>query len=72
MTTTFSATASSPTLLEKNLMSNVAKAPSVASAPRGLAHLIAALTGAIEAASEVFAEAAAMSAEARNRFPSAD
>lgn len=53
-------------------MSNVAKAPSVASAPRGLAHLIAALTGAIEAASEVFAEAAAMSAEARNRFPSAD
>jgi len=56
-------------------MSNVAHAPSAVSAsslPRGFAHLIAAVTGAIEAAFEVFAEAADMSAEARNRFPSAD
>lgn len=72
MTTTMSATAASLSLLEKNLMSNLAKAQSDASASRGLAHLIATLTGAIKSTLEVFAEAAAMSAEARNRFPSAD
>ena len=53
-------------------MSNVAPAQSAPSASRGLAHLIAALTGAIESTLQVFVEAAAMSAEARNRFPSAD
>jgi hypothetical protein len=52
-------------------MSNVASVRS-ASAPRGLAHLIAAVTNAIEAAFEVVAEAAEMSAAARSRFPSAD
>ncbi|HEX3937647.1 MAG TPA: hypothetical protein VHX43_09085 [Xanthobacteraceae bacterium] len=65
------ATASSPSLLETNAMSNVASVRS-ASAPRGLAHLIAAVTNAIEAAFEVVAEAAEMSAAARSRFPSAD
>lgn len=66
------ATASSPCLLETNPMSNVASVQSAASAPRGLAHLIATVTNAIEAAFEVFAEAAEMSAKARSRFPSAD
>lgn len=70
-----SPTASQSNALETRFMSNVAHAPSAVSAsslPRGFAHLIAAVTGAIEAAFEVFAEAADMSAEARNRFPSAD
>lgn len=57
-------------------MSNVSRVPSAASAtaaaPRGLVHLFAAVTGAIEAAFEVFAEAADMSAKARRRFPAAD
>ena len=54
-------------------MSNVAHVQSAAPAPRGLAHLFfAAVSNAIEAAVEVFAEATAMTAEARNRFPSAD
>lgn len=53
-------------------MSNVVSLRSAASAPRGLAHLIAALTNAIGATVEVFAEAAEMSAAARSRFPSAD
>lgn len=66
------ATASSQSLLETNSMSNVASVQSAASAPRGLAHLIAAVTNVIEAAFEVFAEAAEMSAAARSRFPSAD
>lgn len=66
------ATASSPNLLETNPMSNVVTLRSAASAPRGLAHLIAALTNAIGATVEVFAEAAEMSAAARSRFPSAD
>jgi len=52
-------------------MSNVAHAGSAPSS-RGFAHLIAALSNAIEAAFEVFAEAADMSAKARDRFPSAD
>ena len=69
---TATASPSSPSLLETNRMSNLAHAPSAATAPRGLAHLIAAVTGAIEAAVDVFAEAGAMSAEARNRYPLAD
>jgi hypothetical protein len=58
--------------LETNLMSNVAHAEPAAAAPRGLVQLIAAVSSAFEAAFEVFAEAADMSAKARNRFPSAD
>jgi hypothetical protein len=65
------ATASSQSLLETDPMSNVASVQS-ASAPRGLAHLIATVTNAIEAALEVVAEGAEMSAKARSRFPSAD
>ncbi len=53
-------------------MSNVAHVRSVAAAPRGMGQLFAAVTNAIEAAFEVFAEAAEQSAKARNRFPSAD
>ncbi len=53
-------------------MSNVAHAEPAAAAPRGLVQLIAAVSSAVEAAFEVFAEAADMSAKARNRFPSAD
>ena len=70
--TATAATVSSPCLLETSPMSNVAPAQSAPSASRGLAHLIAALTGAIESTLQVFVEAAAMSAQARNRFPSAD
>jgi hypothetical protein len=66
------ATAPSHCLLETNPMSNVASAQSAVSAPRGLAHLLATLSGAFEATLEVFAEAAEMSAAARNRFPLAD
>jgi len=53
-------------------MSNVAHAHSAVPAPRGLAQMIAAVSNALEAAFEVFAEAADLSAKARNRFPSAD
>lgn len=53
-------------------MRNLARAETAAAAPRGLVHLFAALASAVEAAVEVFAEAADMSAKARDRFPSAD
>lgn len=53
-------------------MSNVAHAQSVVAAPRGLVEFFATVSNAIEAAFEVFAEAAELSAKARNRFPSAD
>lgn len=66
------ATTSSPSLLETNLMSNVAHAESAHPARRGFAQLIAAVANAIETAIDVFAEAADMSAAARNRFPLAD
>ena len=72
MIATASATAPRSSLLETNLMSNVAHAEPAAAAPRGLVQLIAAVSSAFEAAFEVFAEAADMSAKARNRFPSAD
>jgi hypothetical protein len=72
MTATVTASAPRSSLLETNLMSNVAHAEPAAAAPRGLVQLIAAVSSAVEAAFEVFAEAADMSAKARNRFPSAD
>lgn len=72
MSSTIAAAASPAHILETNPTSNVGHAQTAASAPRGLAHLIAAVTGALEAAVDVFAEASAMSTEARNRFPSAD
>jgi hypothetical protein len=67
-----SVAASSSSLAETDSMSNVAEAQSAIPLSRGLAQLIAAVAGAVEAAFEVFAEAADMSAEARRRFPSAD
>jgi len=54
-------------------MSNLAHAESASPVRRGgLAQLIATVANAIETAFDVFAEAADMSAAARNRFPSAD
>ncbi len=71
MTTTVTAAVPS-SLLETNLMSNVAHAQSVAAAPRGLVELFAAVSSALGAAVDVLAEAAELSAKARDRFPSAD
>jgi hypothetical protein len=66
------ASATSSRFLETHAMRNIAHAEPAAASSRGFSHLIAAVSNVIEAAFEVFAEAADMSAKARDRFPSAD